>query len=58
MKTRIKFALNRNTELGNEYLCVSITNSTEFRPGDTYSISQVNELCAAKGWEVTIVTHR
>lgn len=36
------------------YTIRSVTDSVEFRPGTSLTKTQVNDLCNAKDWKVTI----
>lgn len=43
------------TKEGKGYKVGKVTDSVEFTPGDIITRQQVDELCSAKDWKVTII---
>jgi hypothetical protein len=59
MKTKtihLKTIQNRDTVDGKPftYRVIKIANSTEYAPGDFLNKAAVDELCAAKEWQVLV----
>lgn len=53
----IKLAYGVETQRGLAYKVVVVKNSTLYSPGTILDKSEVDTLCAATSWDVTVVRH-